>query len=218
MGTVEMICYSYTWFIISISSVVSEALYSSLYKHVNNAVALETEEGNTTAGKYIRIGMCINLFNSLLVNAVLITTIAPIMRLYGYGEQIALLSQNYMYIAAVNDLLTSSISFPALIPDIIGHADFDAMFGLVDAGIDISITILLVPKFQLTLLHLGLIHMVHDVLSVILYYWITWYRNQWFAEYKKGITNVLDIQISSCNLFSRNSFKVRKIFMSGKID
>lgn len=200
MGTGEMICYSYVWFLISLANVISEALYSSLYKHVNNAVALETEEGNINAGKYIRISLYLNVFTSLLVNTALIMTIDPIMRLYGYGEQIALLSQKYMYIAAVNDIMTSTISFPGLIVDIIGHADFDAIFGLVDSIMDILIAMIAVPRFQLDLIQLGVIHIVHDVIMTILYYWITWYRNQWFDKFKEGIVYPLDIQLSFCNL------------------
>ena len=136
-------------------------------------------------------------------------TIDPIMRLYGYGEQIALLSQKYMYIATVNDLMTSTISFPGLVVDIIGHADFDAMFGLVDSIMDILIAIFIVPRYQLTLLELGVIHIVHDVIMTIAYYWITWHRNRWFDKFREGIVYPLDINLSFCNLFCcKNVLKV----------
>jgi Na+-driven multidrug efflux pump len=207
IGTAEMLCYSYVWFIMDAAHIVSGALYSSLYKHVNNAAALNTDEGHKKAGKYIRIAILFNFIISIPICIILIFTMGPIMKLYGYGKGIVKLSRKYTYVAAASNFISTTTSFASLVPDIEGHADFDAGYGLVDSGIDIVITMFLIPILQPTLMELGYIHLIQDVVSIIVYYSITWVRNRWFDKYKKGILSPLEFKTNIHNFLSPKSYE-----------
>ena len=212
IGTAEMICYSYVWFFIDAANIVSTALYTSLYKHVNNAAAKETDDGYNKAGKFVRIAIYFNFIISIPISFILIFSVGPIMRLYGYGNKIAKLSQKYTVLASVSQFISTSTGYASLIPDIEGHADFDALFGLVDSGIDILIALFLVPWFHPSLLQLGLIHVAQDLLSIIVYYFITGYRNRWYDKNLKGFLDPLDFKIRCGYNLGAEQFEVSQLY------
>jgi Na+-driven multidrug efflux pump len=202
IGTAEMIGYSYVWFLIDAAHLISGALHSSLYKHVNNAAALGTEEGYTRAGKYMRICALFNFYLSLPVSIFLIFSIGPIMKLYGYGGYVAAISTEYAYVAIFSNFVDTSLGFFSFVPDIEGHADFDAMFELVDSGVDILIAMFVIPILRPSLFGLGLIHLVHDLTSACIYFIITWWYYGWFDKYKHGIYSELEFKINPTQIFS----------------
>ena len=208
IGTAEMIGYSYVWFLIDAAHLISGALHSSLYKHVNNAAALGTEEGYTRAGKYIRISVLFNFYLSIPVSFFLLFSVGPIMKLYGYGDYVAVISTEYAYIAIISNFIDTSLGFLSFIPDIEGHADFDAMFELVDSGVDILIAMFLIPIFRPSLFGLGLIHLVHDFTSTGIYFIITWWYSGWFDKYKHGLSSELDFKINTTQIFSAKASEV----------
>jgi len=209
IGTAEMICYGYVWFFMEATHIVSSALYTSLYKHANNAKALGTQEGYDRAGKYIRISIIFNFIISVPITIILMFTVGPSMRLYGYGNKIAILSQKYTLIACLSNFISSSMGYASIIPDLEGHADFDAIYGLIDSGIDIIITLFLIPVLRPSLLGLGLIQIVQDVVSINVYYIITGYWNGWFDKYINGIFGPLDFKIHYRHILGPNQFEGR---------
>ena len=208
IGTAEMICYSYVWFFMDAAHLVSGALYTSLYKHVNNAAALGTEEGWRKAGKYIRISIVFNFFMSVPIGAALYFSVGPIMKLYGYGAKIANLSTQYTLLAILSNFISTSTGFASLIPDVEGHADFDAMYGLIDSGIDIILALFLIPLLQPSLFGLGIIHLIHDIISIVVYYLITWCWCGWFSKYKEGIFTPLHFRINFKQILGPKRFEV----------
>jgi len=196
IGTAEMICYSYVWFVIDACHIISKAMYESLYKHANNAAALETEEGYVQAGKYIQICCIINSLLSFLISTCLVFTMGPILRIFGYGNKIVELSDSYIIIAVVTNLITISNSYLEIVPDLGGHADFDALYGLFESTTDIAVSIFIVPYLKPTLAVLGVIHLIHDIISYMIYYAITVGYKGYFDGYKRGILCTLDLRVS----------------------
>lgn len=194
MGVAEMICYSYVWFILDASHIISDAMFNSLYKHANNCVAMETDEGNEKAGKYIRVCIFCNAIISIPICIGLVFAMAPIMNLFGYGPKVIALTNQYTIVAAVSKVISSSDMYITIIPDLDGHADFDAIYGFVDSLFDIILAMTIIPYLQPSLLQLGLIHLAQDLVSMIAYYSITWGWNGWYDKYKGGMFSKLDLK------------------------
>ena len=201
IGTPEMICYSYVWFLLDASHLISDAMYNSLYKHANNCVAAETDEGYEKAGKYIRICMLFNNLISIPICTGMVFAMGPFMRMFGYGPKIVNLSKNYTIIASITKVISTCTGFVSIIPDIDGHADFDAMYGLFDSLADIAVAMFVIPIVQPTLLQLGLIHLLQDILSTIVYLSIAGCMKGWFNKYKSGIFGKLDLYVRSARVY-----------------
>ena len=207
MSVAEMIAYSYVWFILGAAHLIPGALYNSLYKHVNNAAALKTDEGYDKAGKYIRICIFINMFFSIPASIGVIVGMDSIMRLYGYGDNMVMLCTDYTAIAAISNFVSYTSSFITLTTDIDGHADFNAMFSLADNIVSIVLSAFVIPICRPTLFQLGLIHMAQDVVSYIVYYYFTWFRNGWHDPYKKGMKTKMTFDVSwHCSLYLHTAF------------
>ncbi len=186
MGTAEMISYSYVWFILDAGHIVSNALYSSLYKHTSNCVGLGTEEAYYNAGKYIKICVVINAIFSIPVCVGLYFSMGSILQWFGYGAKIVAISQNYTIIAIVSQIAICSNMYVTIVPDLEGHAGFDAMYGLFDSLIDIAVAFYAIPFLEPTLFELGLIHLGKDTVSYFVYYLMTWTWKGWYDNFKYG--------------------------------
>lgn len=191
MSVAEMICYSYVWFILEAAFILSSALYNSLYKHVNNSIATETEEGYFKAGKYIRIGIIVNFVLSVPISIGMVFGMGSVFRLYGFGDQMVRLCHKYTIVAVIHNFTSTTSSFITLTTDIDGYADFNAKYSFIDTLVDIGLSVFVIPIFRPTLLQLGLIHYAHDIISTAVYYYLTWYKYGWFDLYKEGIRTPL---------------------------
>ena len=191
-----MIAYSYVWFILEAAHLICSALYNSLYKHVNNAVAMESEEGCDKAGKYIRIGVFINLFLSIPASIGVVFGMGSIMRMYGYEEKMVELCSHYTIVAVIDNFTTTSFGLVSCMTEIDGHADFNAMYTLVDSLVSIAIAAFVIPFVRPSLVQLGLIHMAHEMLSYLVYFYLTWHRKGWFDDYKKGMMTPIKFEVS----------------------
>lgn len=192
MSVAEMICYSYVWFIIGAAFILPSALYSSSYKHVNNAIASETEEGCFKAGKYIRISVIINTILSIPIGIAVIFGMEYILRLYGFADQMVQLSFGYTIIAVIHQVTSSTSGFMNMTVDIDGYADFNAKFTFFDAAFDICLSFFVIPFLRPSLLQLGLIHYAHEILASIVYYYLTLIRWGWYDNYKEGMLTSLN--------------------------
>ena len=166
---------------------ISSALYGSLYKHVNNAAALETEEGYTQAGRYIRISIIYSSFLQIPISVLLVKFMEFFLRSLGYDDNVTGMATAYTVTAVINDFLSTVSGFITIISDVEGHADFDAIWDLFDYGIDMLLMLLIIPTMQPTLFQLGLIHILQTITSLVVYYMITWYYFGWFEKYKVGL-------------------------------
>jgi len=191
MSIAEMICYSYVWFIIDSVYIISTAFYNSLYKHVNNSVASETEEGYFKAGKYIRISIIVNTIISIPISFAMIFGMGAVFRMYGFAEQMVHLSFGYTIVAVLHNFASYTSSFITLTTDIDGYADFNAKYAFINSLLDIGLSSSVIPLMRPTLVQLGLIHLGFEVLSTAFYYFLTWYRYGWFDLYKEGIMTPL---------------------------
>ena len=71
------------------------AFYSAIYKRVNMASALETDDGYKTAGKYMKLGIFVNALISIPVTVGTIFCIPLLMTWMGYEDSIVELSRGY---------------------------------------------------------------------------------------------------------------------------
>lgn len=196
MSVAAMIAYSYVWFIIDAAFMYPCALYNSLYKHVNNAIAQETDEGYTKAGKYMKFCMIINFIISIPLSIAVYFAMGPIMRFYGFGEGMVDMCQGYTIISLVHNLFSYTSSFITITTDIDGYADFNAKYSFFDTLVDIALSAFVIPLCSPTLIQLGLIHLAHDVLSTALYYYLTWYKWGWYDPYKPGLKASMSYDVS----------------------
>lgn len=195
MGLAEMLCYSYVWLIIDTSHVISTALYGSTYKHVSNAVSLDTSDGYSQAGKYIRIGVFYNVLISVPTSIALVRYMPMLLSMFGYSQYVTALASDYTLVAVVTNFISTSSGFVSMIPDQEGHADFDAMWNLVDSAFDIILMLVLVPHIKPSLVELGIIQLVHGLLSTVLYYAVTIGWKKWYAKYHAGLFSSLTLDI-----------------------
>lgn len=193
MNVASMIAYSYVWFIIDAAFIYSSALYNSLYKHVNNAIASKTEEGYTKAGKYIRVCIIINLIISIPISIGVVLAMDPIMEFYGFYD---VKVQGYAIIAVIHNFFSYTSSFVTISSDIDGYADFNAKYAFLDSLVDILISAFVIPLYKPTLVQLGLIHLANEILSTSVYYFLTWSRWGWYDRYKAGLGTSLTYDVS----------------------
>lgn len=186
-----MICYTYVWFIIDAAFMLPSALYSSAYKHVNNAIASDTEEGYFKAGRYIRISVIINTLLSIPISFALIFGIGYVLKMYGFGDEMVQLSFNFTIISVIHQVTSTISELIHMTIDIDGYADFNAKYTFFDAVFDICLACFVIPFLRPSLFQLGLIHYAHEILSSILYYYLTWYRWGWYDYYKEGMMSPL---------------------------
>jgi len=183
MSVGSMICYSYVWFVIDAVFIYSSALSSSLYKHVNNAIATETEDGCFKAGIYIRVCIIINLIISIPLSVGVVYFMEAIMSFYGYDGAI----MEYTIIAVVHNFLSTTSGFITITTAIDGYANFNAKFAFFDSIADIALSAYVIPYYKPTLVQFGLIFFASDMLSTAIYYYLTWYRWGWYDNYKVGM-------------------------------
>ena len=176
--------------------ILSNSLYGSLYKHVNNAAASGTPEGYHQAGQYIRIGLILNTIMTIPVSIILIFFMHDFIGLFGYGERVTNLAQGYTIIAVFKKFIETSSSFITMIMDIEDRADFDAMYDFVDHGVDAILLFVVIPLMKPSLVQFGLLQLSHDIISTIVYYCITWIWYGWFSKYKGGIFSPASFKVS----------------------
>ena len=196
MSVAAMICYSYVWFIIEAAFIYSSALYNSLYKHVNNAVATETEEGYNKAGKYIRVCILINLIISVPISIGVVYGMGPIMKFYGFGDAMVQMCHGYTIIAVVHNFARTTSGFVTITTDIDGYADFNAKYAFFDSLVDIALSAFVIPLCRPSLVQLGLIHFANDIISTAFYYYLTHYRWGWYDVYRTGMGSALTYDVS----------------------
>jgi lysylphosphatidylglycerol synthetase-like protein (DUF2156 family) len=206
MSVAAMICYSYVWFIIDAAFIYSSALYNSLYKHVNNAVATETDEGYNKAGTYIRVCMLINLIVSVPISIAVVYGMGPIMRFYGFDDATVLMCHDYTIIAVIHNFASTTSGFVAITTDIDGYADFNAKYAFFDSLSDIAISAFVIPLCRPSLLQLGLIHFAHEIISTAFYYFLTHSKWGWYDLYMTGLMNALTYDVSATLLMIIDQF------------
>ena len=182
-----MIAYTYVWYIISILFVINRALYSSIFHHVNISVSLETEEGNFLTGKYLQMSVFLNLAFATPVSIASVFLISPILTNIGYGEAVVRSCQTYAALASVSNVLETSLSMVSCILDITGHAKFNAVFDFWETMATVFTVIFVMPFFEPSLISLGLIFLVQDLVMISIFMFITVSWKGWFKEYYEGL-------------------------------
>ena len=184
MSVESMLCYSYVWFVIEAVFIYSNALSSSLYKHVNNAIATESEDGCIKAGIYIRVCIIINMIISIPLSVGVVYFIEEIMSFYSDDYDTVM---EYTIIAVVHNFFSTTSGFITITTDIDGYADFNAKYAFFDSIADIALSAFVIPYYKPTLVQFGLIFFASEILSTAFYYYLTWYRWGWYDDYKDGM-------------------------------
>lgn len=105
LGVNEMVCYSIGWFIISTIHIVTEAWHSSVYKHLVAAVAQETKDGATLAGRYLKIATIGKLVLWMPLTIVITYFMPFIMNSIGYSREIVDISRDFAIGASIIQLI-----------------------------------------------------------------------------------------------------------------
>jgi hypothetical protein len=182
-----MIAYTYVWYIISILFVINRALYSSIFHHVNISAALETDDGDYLTGKYLQMSLLLNVAFATPVSIAAVFLISPILTKIGYGEGVVNSCQIYAILATFSNILESSLSIVSCVLDITGHARFNAVFDFWETIITVLTVIFIMPLFEPSLISLGLIFLVQDLVMIAIFLFITAIWKGWFRKYEKGL-------------------------------
>ena len=108
IGVAEMITYSYVWFLLDAAHIISGALGTSLYKHVNNSAATETTAGYFNGGRYIRICIIINAIFSTVISVIMILYMDVFLGMFGYGQQVTGTANSYTALAVIHNFIIIS--------------------------------------------------------------------------------------------------------------
>lgn len=192
MGLRAMLCYSNVWFIVKLMHLVNDAWYSAIYKYVNIACAQETDEAYESAGRLISLGMIGNVILSIPFSTLTVHFMPDIMRLLGYEDTVVSLSQGYALIAILNRLISSTSDILGSILDLEGYAKFNAVFDFWTSLCDLAVVLIFVSWFRPSLLALGICHLILDILSTGIFYFLT-IRRGCFDGYARGIFACTDI-------------------------
>lgn len=187
LGLKDMLVYSNVWFIIYLAFVMNDAWYNALYKHVNISAALETTDGYTAAGRYVKIGVVGNLVSAIPLSILSIIFIPQILTGIGYHESVALAARPYTAVAIANNLFDTTMGIIDCVLDIEGHAKWGAAFDFWDTIFHLIASFFFLKYVPCTLWMYGLFTFGLTLLSTMVYFWITWKRKDWFDEYKKGL-------------------------------
>lgn len=105
-----MICYSYVWFITGAAFLPVDAIYSSLYKHVNNAISNGDTNGYVKAGKYMKISIILIIALSIPISVGVVFSMGSIFKWYGFEQHMIELSKNYTIVAVIHTIFSTLFS------------------------------------------------------------------------------------------------------------
>ena len=105
-----MICYSYVWFITGAAFLPVDAIYSSLYKHVNNAISNCDTNGYVKAGKYMKISFILIIALSIPISVGVVFGMGSIFKWYGFEQHMIELSKNYTIVAVIHTIFSTLFS------------------------------------------------------------------------------------------------------------
>lgn len=196
MGLRAMICYSHVWYITGMTHILLSAWYSAIYKHLNQACALETVEGYHSAGHLTRIGIVGNFLLSIPISILTVIFMPNMMNLLGYDGAIVVLSQQYAVVVIINYLLSSTSELLYCILDLEGYAKFTAIFEFWESGLGLLCDFVFIVCFSPSLVALGIFHLIFELASTFVYYGIVWSRG-WFNGYTGGLMSPIESWVSS---------------------
>ena len=196
MGLRAMICYSNVWFIVNLTHLINSAWYNSIYKHVNIACGIETDEGFVTAGKYINLGMAGNVIISIPTAIITVLCVPRIMDLLGYDESIVDLSQGFSVVVVISHLMATTCGILNCVMDMEGRAKFVTVFEFWESLIGIILTLIFVSTSGPSLVTLSLFHLLLDIVATgFFFYWVI-VKKGWYDSYSDGIFSPLSSMVS----------------------
>ena len=202
LGVAEMICYTWVWYIIELFHIGSSALFNSIYIHVNNAVALENDEGHFLAGKYLHLAMVGNILISIPASILVVMATSPILVMVGYGPKVIATCRKYAAISCLSNLFESTANMATIVLDIDGHAKYNAIFDFWDEIIGTLTTLFIVPIFTPSLSTLGCIFFIQDFAMTLLFFYLTHTRNRWYDRYMEGFFSSISYSLVRIDLYA----------------
>ena len=213
MSLRDLLAYSNVWFMIYLAFVINDAWYNALYKHVNISAALETADGYTAAGRYIKIGMIGNIIIAIPLSVVGVLCMPLILEKMGYDASIAEISQYYTIVAVLNNVFDTTTGIVDCVLDIEGHAKWGAIFDFWDTIFSTVATYFFIVYVSPSLLELGILHFGLSILSTIIYFKMTG-RKGWFEKYRAGMStptsslvrNAMECHEMPCHAIQRKQY------------
>ena len=95
------------------------------YKHVNVAIATDTENSYYLAGNYIQLTIICHIIIVVPMSILLVYLIDIIMISMGYGMAVIEMCQAYTIIAVIHNLIETLLGTICCVLDIDGHAKFN---------------------------------------------------------------------------------------------
>ena len=164
---------------------------------MNVSIAMNNAEGDHLTGKYVQMAIILNFISSIPASIIAVAVVPPIMTWIGYGGKVVSSCYYYSMIASVSNLMDGTLSMISIAMDIGGHARFNAIFDFWEAVLTIVVTAFVIPLFHPSLITLGVIYLIQDILMTLLYYGLTCLYYGWFERYREGFFSKPDYRLVS---------------------
>jgi hypothetical protein len=118
------------------------------------------------------------------------------MKWIGYDNKIVEMSQSFAAVASVAQIIEYCASTFTSLLEIEGYARFNAIFDFWDATIGLSVSAVFIIFYEPTLLELGLLSLLIDVISTLYYMNLTYKKRKMFDYYKQGLIAPIESSVS----------------------
>ena len=166
IGNDSMIAYITIEFLLSMLKILSYGVYDACYKLANIAISSGNED---RAGEIAKVSICLSILTSLPALIVSIFWMEDLLLLFGYGRFICHIGPKYATMSSLMSLINSSSSIISALVDLNGKASFNSVYDFWESVISLALTFVAVAFLQLSLFGLGILWLVIDVVSAVVY-------------------------------------------------
>ena len=166
IGNDSMIAYITIEFLLSVLQLLSYGVYDACYKLANIAISSGNED---RAGKIAKVSICLSILTSLPALIVSIFWMKDLLLLFGYGQFVCHIGPKYAIMSSLMSLMDSSSSIISALVDLNGGANFNSVYDFWDSVINLVLTFVAVAFLQQSLFGLGILWLVIDVASAVVY-------------------------------------------------
>eukprot|EP00563_Minutocellus_polymorphus_P009275 CAMPEP_0181023926 /NCGR_PEP_ID=MMETSP1070-20121207/2303_1 /TAXON_ID=265543 /ORGANISM="Minutocellus polymorphus, Strain NH13" /LENGTH=629 /DNA_ID=CAMNT_0023100957 /DNA_START=37 /DNA_END=1926 /DNA_ORIENTATION=- len=166
IGNDSMIAYITIEFLLSMLQLLSYGIYDACYKLANIAISSGDED---RAGKIAKVSICLSVLTSLPALIVSIFWMEDILLFFGYGRFIRNIGPKYAILSSLMSLVSSISSIVSALVDLNDGANFNAVFDFWDSVVGLILTFVAAAYLQLSLIGLGVLWLVCDLVSAAWY-------------------------------------------------
>ncbi len=129
----------------------------------------------------------IEVLISIPVSLLVVYGMGPILRLYGFNDDMLKLCHGYGTVLVVQNVMETTMSFLSIRAHMYGNADFNSKYLFFDSLVDAALSAVFITLFSPSILHLGLFHLAQEIVSTLFFYYLTCYKWDRYEDYKGGM-------------------------------